>query len=135
MMVLLGPDGEDLPWAINSGVALFVDSAAILRALPKLREGKTSRRAPIVGLGISMNSRRGEHPIIKEVTADTGAAIAGIMVDDILISVDGIEANSPLAITRALIRHRIGDIVPVVVERNGDQVTLQVEIRAFRDDG
>ena len=82
-----------------------------------------------------MNSRRGEHPIIKEVTADTGAAIAGIMVDDILISVDGIEANSPLAITRALIRHRIGDIVPVVVERNGDQVTLQVEIRAFRDDG
>ncbi len=135
MMVLLGPDGEDLPWAINSGVALFVDSAAIIRALPKLREGKTTRRAPIVGLGISMNSRRGEHPVIKEVTADTGAAIAGIMVNDILISVDGIEANSPLAITRALIRHRIGDIVPVVVERNGDQVTLQVEIRAFRDDG
>jgi len=135
MMVLLGPDGDDLPWAINSGVALFVDSAAILRALPKLRDGKTSRRAPIVGLGISMNSRRGEHPLITEVTADTGAAIAGIMVNDTLISVDGIEAISPVAVTRALIRHRIGDMVPVVVERNGDQVTLQVEIRAFREDG
>ena len=61
-----------------------------------------------------------------------GSCVRGIELGD---SVDGIEANSPLAITRALIRHRFGDIVPVVVERNGDQVTLQVEIRAFRDDG
>jgi S1-C subfamily serine protease len=134
MMVLLGPDGENLPWAINSGVALFVDSGAILRALPMLREGKTTRRAPIVGLGIQMSYRRGEHPLITGVTADTGAAMAGIMKDDILMSVDGIEAMSPIAVTRALIRHRIGDVVPVTVERNGDKVTVQVVIRAFSDD-
>jgi S1-C subfamily serine protease len=151
MIVWLGPDADDLPWMINSGVSLFVDSSTILRALPALIEGKTTRRSPIIGLGIQMayprdnpgddkrekpreNQRSSDRPIITAVTPGTGAEAAGMKADDILMRVDGVDATSPLAVTRALVRRREGDIIPVVVERDGDQVTLQVQIRAFSDD-
>jgi S1-C subfamily serine protease len=143
IIVWLGPEADELPWMINSGVALLVDSSTILRALPALKDGKTTRRSPIVGLGIQMTYPRDQEtsdgnssnrPTINSVTAGTGAAAAGMKPNDKLIRVDGVDATSPLAVTRALVRRREGDIIPVVVERDGDQVTLQVEIRAFADE-
>jgi len=134
MMVLLGPDGDDWPWAINSGVALFVDSATITRALPRLKDGTSTKRAPIVGLGVQMKYVAGNRPIITGVTKGTGAEEAGVMSGDVLLKVDGFDAGSHMGVTRALVRHRAGDLVPVTLERDGKELTLQVEIRAFGDE-
>jgi S1-C subfamily serine protease len=134
MVVQLGPDGDDRPWAINSGVALFVDSASIARALPRLREGTSTRRAPIVGLGVQLKYGPSGKPVITGVTPGTGAAEAGIKPGDVLLKVDGFDAASHRAVSRALIRHRAGDRVDVLLERDGAQMTLAVEIRAFNDE-
>ncbi len=134
MMVMLSPDGEQMPWAINSGVAMFVDSATITRALPRLKAGTSTQRAAIIGLGVLMKYRAGHHPIIDGVTKGTGAEEAGIKRGDILLKVDGFDAASPQAVSRALIRHRIGDKVEVVVERKGESLTMHVEIKAFGDE-
>jgi S1-C subfamily serine protease len=134
MMVMLSPDGQNMPWAINSGVAMFVDSATINRALPRLKDGTNTERAPIIGLGVQLNYKKGRHPKIDSVTSGTGAEEAGIKSGDILLKVDGFDATSPQAVTRALIRRRIGDKVEVVVERRGETKTMQVEIKAFGDE-
>ncbi len=134
MMVMLGPDGDDWPWAINSGVALFVDSATITRALPRLKEGISTKRAPIIGLGVQLRYPDDGRPIIIGVTKGTGAEEAGIKRNDVLLKVDGFDAASQQAVSRALIRHRAGDQVEVVVERAGQTITMQVEIRAFGDE-
>lgn len=134
MMVLLSPDGENMPWAINSGVAMFVDSATIARALPRLKDGASTQHAPIIGLGVQIKYEKGHHPKIDRVTAGTGAEEAGIKRGDILLKVDGFDAISPQAVTRALIRHHIGDKVEVVVERNGESLSMHVEIKAFGDE-
>jgi serine protease Do len=134
MVVMLGPD-DDWPWAINSGVALFVDSATVLRALPRLREGASTRRAPIIGLGVQMRYTEGMRPLITGVTAGTGAEAAGIKAGDVLVSVDGFDAGSHQAVSRALIRRQAGDRVEVVIERDGKAMTVQVEIKAFGDEG
>ena len=134
MMVMLGPDSENWPWAINSGVALFVDSATITRALPRLKEGTSTKHAAIVGLGVQLKYQEGGRPTITGVTKGTGAEEAGIQSGDVLLKVDGFDAASHQAVSRALIRHHAGDKVEVVVERAGQPVTMQVEIRAFGDE-
>lgn len=134
MMVMLGPDGEDWPWAINSGVALFVDSATIARALPRMKDGTSTKRAPIIGLGVQMKYVEGTRPVITGVTKGTGAEDAGIKAGDVLLKVDGFDAGSHMSVTRALIRRRAGDKVPVTIERDGKELTLHVEIRAFGDE-
>jgi putative serine protease PepD len=131
MVVMLNPEA---PWGLNSGIALFVDSAAIVRALPRLKDGTNTKRAPIVGLGVQLKYPEGGRPTITGVTKGTGAADAGIQPGDILLKVDGFDAASHMAVSRALIRHRAGDKVDVLIERAGEQKTFAVEIRAFGDE-
>ena len=131
MVVMLSPEAD---WGLNSGVALFVDSATITRALPRLRDGTTTKRAPIIGLGVQLRYPDGGRPTITGVTTGTGADQAGIQAGDILLKVDGFDAASHMAVSRALIRHRAGDKIDVVIEREGKELTLPVEIRAFGDE-
>jgi S1-C subfamily serine protease len=131
MVVMLNPEAD---WGLNSGVALFVDSATITRALPRLKDGTSTKRAPIVGLGVQLKYLTEGRPTITGVTKDTGAAEAGIQAGDVLLKVDGFDAASHQAVSRALIRHHVGDKVEVVVERAGEQKTVAVEIRAFGDE-
>jgi S1-C subfamily serine protease len=134
MVVLLGPDGRSLPWAINSGVALFVDSATLLRVLPGLAAGDSVKRAPIIGMGVTLAHRPGIKPLVTEVAAGTGAEAAGIKRGDVLLEVDGCDAVNQQAISRALLRHRQGDRIAVKVQRGMETLEVQVEIRSFADE-
>lgn len=53
---------------------------------------------------------------------------------DILIEVDGTDAMSLDAIRATLDGHEAGDVVDVVVEREGERLTLQVELAEVTDD-
>ncbi len=58
---------------------------------------------------------------------DGGAAQkAGIEVNDRIVSFDGQEVNSAAEVKALLRRHKIGDTVDIVIERNGQQKTVQV---------
>jgi S1-C subfamily serine protease len=129
LCVLLGPLDER-PWLINSGVALAIDAARIDAALPAMRSGKTTARPPFVGLGVSLRQRDGAL-VIGGVTADTGAAAAGLRSGDQLLSVAGVRATSPDAIGRTLLRRKPGDRVSVVLRRDGKELTVEVELKEF----
>ncbi len=131
MVVMLGPDDERLPWAINSGVALFADSAAVLRVLPGLIQGKTTRSAAIVGLGVVIEPPREDHLRVRLVEKGTGAEAAGVLPGDLLMAIEGKEITSLTVIARTVLRHREGDKVALVVRRGDQELTLEVELRAF----
>ena len=134
MVVMLGPDGRSLPWAINSGVALFVDSATLLRVLPGLTAGDSVKRAPIIGMGVGLAHRPGIKPLVISVAPGTGAEAAGIQRGDVLLEVDGFDAVNQQAISRALLKHRQGDMVTVKIQRGMEILDLQIEIRSFADE-
>ena len=131
MMVLLGPDEDRLQWAINSGVALFADSATVLRALPALIQGTSTTYASIVGLGVILGRPFDGHLTIIRVEPDTGAEAAGISAGDLLLKIDGHDIISVPLLARLLLTHREGDQVTVLVRRSGHDLSLPVVLRTF----
>jgi S1-C subfamily serine protease len=125
MVVRSSPEA---PWLINSGVTLAVDGATIAAALPALRAGTSRDQLPFLGLGVRFL------PDASRVTIDTvlpasPAAAAGMRTGDIIVVVDGRPAASSVAVTRALMHHRAGDQVQVVLERGGQPLTLTVTLQ------
>ena len=134
LVVKLGPD-DDWPWLINSGVALFVDSATVRQVLPQLIAGRSSTQPRTVGLGVRMQFDTASRMLeIKEVIAGTGAAQAGVMPGDLLARIDGLAVTRVIDVTRLLVRHRAGDHIEVVLRRLGEDTTLLVELKAFGDE-
>jgi putative serine protease PepD len=131
MLVMLGPSDER-PWLINSGVALFVDSATLRSVLPALLKGDSTESMRTLGLGVRIEGQEDSAEVaIKEVLLGTGAADAGLQAGDVITAVDGRPVHRLEEVTRVLVRHHIGDHVAVTVRRGTAEVTLPVELRAF----
>ena len=127
MVVMSGPEA---PWLINSGVTLAVDGATIASALPGLMAGKTRERLPTLGLGVELTVEQ-DLLLVRRVTPGTGAALAGMRAGDVLVTVDGRAATSASAVSRALLRHRANDAIPVEIRRRGKIHALSVTVREF----
>ena len=73
--------------------------------------------------------------------ADRGAAIlpdspaskAGLENGDVIISVDGVTIDDRHTLSSLIGRHQVGDTVDLVIERNDEQQTIQVELEAAPD--
>jgi serine protease DegQ len=66
--------------------------------------------------------------IVLEVQAGSPAAQAGLRPGDVILSFDGHDMNQVEDLIAVLHQHAPGDTVPVVVERNNQQQTLQVTL-------
>ncbi len=130
LTVFLGPMVEQ-PWFINSGVAPFVDAGSIRRALPGLSEGTSITRSRLIGLGVSFDPQSLR---VTRLVAGAGAEAAGVAVGDVLQAIDGETIRDLTDITRLLVRRRAGDTVTLRLQRDGEDVRLNVELRAFGDD-
>ena len=69
----------------------------------------------------------------SEVEPGGPADEAGIMPDDLIVSVDGVEINETDDIIDVRDRHEPGDEIPVVVERNGRRMELTLVIGDSND--
>lgn len=56
------------------------------------------------------------------------AANAGIALDDLVLGIDGVEVTGADELGREVRRHEPGDVVPVVVERDGTPRTIEVAL-------
>jgi S1-C subfamily serine protease len=71
---------------------------------------------------------------VEEVDPGGPAARAGILGDgtvaggDVILSVDGVPVHSMAEIDDVIARHRPGDGIPVILERNGGRVTVQLQL-------
>jgi S1-C subfamily serine protease len=118
----------DWPWYINSGVALFVDSAVIAQVLPDLIEGKSLQESKTLGLGVVLD---GDGLMVKEVKEGSGAEAAGVEADDKLMRLDGTDLRH-LGDLRLVLRDRnAGEELPLLVLRYGEEVELTVTLKEF----
>lgn len=65
-----------------------------------------------------------ETTVVAKTTPDGGAAAAGIIAGDRILTLDGSEVGAWSELVTAIGTHQPGDRVTVVVERNGERVTL-----------
>jgi S1-C subfamily serine protease len=65
---------------------------------------------------------------INDIVAGSPAAMAGLQRGDVLLRVDDEPMQSGLDLTLALIKKRVGYMVPLVVEREGKQLELKCEL-------
>jgi len=91
-----------------------------------------SRPQAPVRLGIAPGDYSGDQPgvLVGEVYENTSAADAGIRAGDLIIRWGGEELPDAGAMMRRLREHQPGDIVEVVVVRDGQEMPLRVTLKA-----
>jgi PDZ domain-containing secreted protein len=79
--------------------------------------------------------------VIGRVVSGSPAETAGLLADDVIVSVDGDAIDSAEALSAAVEAHAPGDVIAVVVTRDGSEETFDVELgtaptreRGDRDD-
>jgi membrane-associated protease RseP (regulator of RpoE activity) len=68
--------------------------------------------------------------VLTSVVAGSPASEAGVQPDDRVVSVDGQAVSNPDEFVAVIRSHEPGDIIPLVVERDGSQVELTVGLGA-----
>ena len=100
--------------------------AAVAQAQPNVtkREAKRARRQ-VKGMGVQLEAK-GDQGLLVSSLEDNGlAARAGLQQNDRIISVDGHTINNPRQFNAYLASHG-GRRVPIVIERNGQRLTVDV---------
>jgi len=78
-------------------------------------------------LGVRLGETEGGVFVVQVITGSPAAA-DGLLIGDQIISLDGATVESAQALAEAIQAHGAGDIVTLVVMRNGTERTLEVEL-------
>ena len=85
-----------------------------------------------LGIGVSYYSEYNGYPLIREVYLHSGAYDAGMKKDDHIISIDGYDAyNISSEKIKELVLGDEHTFVNIVVERNGEKISLNCERKEF----
>ena len=111
----------------NDGVGFAVPIAVASDIAEQVVAGDTIETA---FLGVSVgNVESGQAgALIAEVTPGSAADNAGIEVNDLVISIDGVQVQGGSDLAAQVQTHRPGTTVDVVVVRNGEQLTFNVTL-------
>ena len=123
-------DGEGTCLGMNtSGVThggTTIPRATLTRVVGELIEHGSVRR-PLIGIGVYPVE---EGLLVMSVKEGTNAARAGILVGDIVVSIDGTAVRSPRALHRLLLNVEVGREVEIALTRGGEKKTFRVEAGA-----
>ena len=121
------------------GIGFAIPTALATKVMDKLiRDGRVIRG--YIGIGgrevaplhaSSANMDRIQGIIVNEVTPGGPAAQAGIQVNDVILSVNKKPAISALETMDQVAEIRPGSVIPVVILRNGEKMTLNVTIQEY----
>ena len=118
----------------NVGIGFAVPSNTVRTVIPQLKAGRTIER-PFLGVSTS-ESPSGGGAVVREVTPNSPAQRAGLRAarnpdgsdGDVIVSVGGRAIADPEDVADAIEDRRPGEEVPVVVERRGARVTVEIEL-------
>jgi predicted metalloprotease with PDZ domain len=104
----------------------------MLVAFPAPRDREPPDKGPGF-LGITFESADAEGVVITEVRSEGPAEKSGLKVNDIIRKFNG-ESIAFDSFAKKIIRIRPGDVVPVDVQRNGQNIVIKVKIGIRPDD-
>ena len=122
--------GDAMSAANNVGFSIGVEE--VLRVVEQLRAqaNGTSRQEGYLGVGLEGRTDGGQGAIITEVESDSPADVAGIKVDDVVLSVNGEPITGQAGLVAAIRDRSPGDTVEIEILRGGERVTVEATLVA-----
>lgn len=71
--------------------------------------------------------------VVRAVMTDSPAAAAGLKVDDVILSLDGVRVKDPRALVEAIAKRKPGDIVTLEVKRGNETLTVTATLAEHPD--
>ena len=122
--------GDSESAATNIGFSISVDEVLIVIEQLRAQANGVERREGFLGVGLTSREDGGQGAIITDVRAGSPADNAGILVNDIVLSVDG-EPIDGQAVLVAAIRDAVpGQIVKIEISRDGERKTFEATLVA-----
>jgi S1-C subfamily serine protease len=119
---------EGLGFAIPSNTVRYVVNELIRNgrlARPFLGvswQSVTSRVASYYSLPVK------EGVLVTRVSANSPASQAGIKTGDVIVRIDDLAVTAEMPFVNVLMRHRVGDRVKIVVNRSGNELTVEATL-------
>ena len=122
--------GDSNSAANNVGFSIGVEE--VLRVVEQLRSqaSGTTRKEGYLGVGLEGRTDGGQGAIITEVEKDSPADVAGIKVDDVVLSVNGEPITGQAGLVAAIRDRSPGDAVEIEILRAGSRVTVKATLVA-----
>ncbi len=109
-------------WVVVPGLNEVPEAVGIMSALP--------RRVNGVRLGIALGDRRSDgRPMIGMTQPGMGAHEAGLQPGDVLVSIANLPVGNSQDVIDSIQNVIVGDVIEVVIERQGNPMTFAVEMR------
>jgi S1-C subfamily serine protease len=89
--------------------------------------GHGGRGADGAWLGVTFEETDGS-VVVSEVVDGSPAADAGLLAGDVIVSVDGEAVDSGQTLSDLVRAHQPGDVISIVVTRDGSEMTLEVTL-------
>ena len=116
--------------ANNIGFSISVEEVLVVIEQLRAQANGAKRQEGFLGVGLPGREDGGQGAIITNVQADSPADLAGILIDDIVLSVDGEPIDGQLGLV-ASIRDAIpGQVVKIEVSRAGKRMIFEVTLIA-----
>lgn len=117
----------------NDGVGFAVPSAVAMDYADSIVSGEPIEVA-FLGVGGTSAVESGQAgALITEVYNDTAAEDAGIELDDVIVSFDGVDIKGIDDLGAQVRLHQPGDVVQLTLLREGEEMTIQVTLGARSD--
>ena len=122
--------GDAMSAANNVGFSIGVEE--VLRVVEQLRAqaAGTTRQEGYLGVGLEGRTDGGQGAIITEVEPDSPADVAGVKVDDVVLSVNGEPITGQAGLVAAIRDRSPGDSVDIEILRGGERVTVTATLVA-----
>ena len=116
--------------ANNIGFSISVEEVLVVIEQLRAQANGAKRQEGFLGVGLTGREDGGQGAIITNVQVDSPADLAGILIDDIVLSVDGEPIDGQLGLV-ASIRDAIpGQVVKIEVSRAGKRMIFEVTLIA-----
>lgn len=111
--------------ASASGLNFAIDGNTVVSIADEIIETGSSIAYPYVGV----QTQQTEYGLmVVEVDPSGPAASSGLEAGDILVGIDDVQVDEDTSFLELLMEHRPGDQVSLVVERNGQEQTIDVTL-------
>jgi putative serine protease PepD len=112
----------------NVGIGFAVPSNTVRQVVPQLKQGQTIDR-PYLGVVTGrVPPTQPDGAVVRSVRPGGPASRGGLQVGDLIVGINGRRVNDPADVSAGLQGQAPGDVVTVQVQRDGQPVTLDVEL-------
>jgi len=122
--------GDSESAATNIGFSISVDEVLIVIEQLRDQANGVERREGFLGVGLTGREEGGQGAIITDVRAGSPADGAGIVVNDIVLSVDGEPIDGQAGLVAAIRDAVPGQKVKIEISRDGERMTFEATLAA-----